>query len=37
MCVIDFDLVLTNILSKDIVQKDEMNFDSDSTIWENKM
>ena len=37
MCGIDFDLVLTNTLSKDTVLKDEMNFDSDSTRWEGEM
>ena len=35
MYEVDFDLVPTNILPKDIVQKSEINFYSDSTKWEN--
>jgi len=34
---IGFDLVLTNILLKDIILKDEMNHDSDGTTWEDEM
>jgi len=29
MCGIDFDLVLTNTLSKDFALKDEIDYDSD--------
>jgi len=37
MCEIDFKLVLMKTLSKDTVQKDEMDYDNDYTKWEDKM
>ena len=37
MCGIDFDLVLMKTLSKDTVLKDEMNYDSEGTKWEDEM
>jgi len=37
MCGIDFDLILTKTLSKDTILKNEMNYDSDGTKWEDEM
>ena len=34
MCGIDFDLVLTNTLSKDTVQKNDLDLDSDGNSWD---
>ena len=37
MCEIDFELVLTKILSEDIITQDEMDYGNDYTKWEDKM
>ena len=34
MCGIDFDLVLTNTLSKDTFQKNDLDLDSDDNSWD---
>ena len=34
MCGIDFDLILTKTLSKDTVQKNDLDFDSDDNSFD---